>query len=293
MEPPLVGGRVVDLLREGCKYLTSREVEDPYLTSELLLCHVLGLGRVGLFLVRPSRVGASDRVRFRQHLLRRASGEPLQYITGEIGWLDLSLLVRRGVFIPRQETETLVEATVNRLRERGEGDAPLAVFDIGTGAGNIAIAMARHLPNATVYASDISTLALLLARENSRRNGVAHRVHLVQGDLLDAFRTGRRADLVISNPPYVRTSELPGLQIEVRGYEPKSSLDGGPDGLRAIRRLVEDSPRILKEGGILALEVGIDHSEELTKTTDSCSRFRHLRIVGDLSGAHRVFLMEF
>lgn len=292
MVPYLAGEKIADLLREGRQYLLSSHVEEPSLTCELLLARTLGLSRTELHCRSGELVGDDERSAFQKCLERRNAGEPVQYITGGVDWLHFGLLVESGVFIPRPETEVLVEAVVGWLETRGRRDEALAIWDIGTGSGNIAVAVAKAFRKATVYASDISLEALRLARKNCRRNGVNERVHFLQGDLLGPFREARRADLIISNPPYVSTSELNGLQREVRDYEPRSSLDGGRHGLELIGRLLRDSLSHLNRGGVLALEVGSGQSGDVLRIATSNGLFGRCSVVKDLEGVDRVVIME-
>jgi len=292
MEPSPLGMSMGDLLFEGGEYLASRGIEEPSLNSKILLSHTLGLEGDDLLFWLQRAASAESAERYWGYLRRRGAGEPVQYIRGKVYWLDLDLVVESGVFIPRPETETLLEAVVNSLKRRGDAHEPLVVLDIGTGSGNIAIALARQLPESTVYASDISLSALRVARQNIRLNGVAERVHCLEGDSLKPFRRRKMVDLIVSNPPYVRTRELRELPIEVRGHEPRFTLDGGRDGLRLTRRLLEGAPDLLKDKGMLALELGPGQGEEVKGIAASQGIFKNLRIVRDLSGKERVALME-
>ncbi len=286
------GGRIRDFLRESKGYLASRGVEEPSLSAEILLSRALGLERSELFTSPDRPLKTHEQRRFHEYLDRRGLGEPIQYITGRAYWLDFDVLLKRGVFIPRPETETLVEAVVKWLKRKGDAGRDLVILDVGTGSGNIAIGLARQLPGATVYASDISLTPLLLARKNSGRNGMAERVHLVQGDLLKPFQQSGSVDVIASNPPYVRTAELEDLQVEVRSHEPESSLDGGADGLRVMRDLIKGSPPVLGETGLLAAEMGMGQSSRVEEMAISDSRFTRIEIVKDLNGTERVALME-
>jgi release factor glutamine methyltransferase len=198
---------------------------------------------------------------FEQLVERRLRGEPLAYLTGEREFMGLSFNVSPAVLVPRPETELLVETALVLLREGGP--SPLVV-DVGTGSGAIAVSLAVHHPPVRVVAVDISGAALVVARANARRHGVADRVSFVQGNLLADI--GGPADLIAANLPYIPSGELDGLPAEVR-CEPRLALDGGPDGLDLYRRLVPQALRLLKPGGHLLAELG---PGEETAFTNQC-----------------------
>lgn len=278
--------RVVDSLREAERYLAGRGVEEPRLNSELLLSHSLGLGRTEL-LLNPFLPIAADALRgFRESLLRRGSGEPIQYITGKLEWLNFQIRLTRGVFVPRPETETMVEAVVELPEKRGFS----VCLDVGTGCGNIAISLARLIPGAHIYASDVSFEALLMARENARSDGLSRRVSFINGDLLEPFRRDAGIDLIVSNPPYIRSGDLSLLPTEVRSWEPRLSLDGGEDGLQVIRRLIQDSRSMLKRGGMLVLEIGEDQAREVCGLAGRL--YDHVDVGRDLDGRQRFVIVK-
>jgi release factor glutamine methyltransferase len=198
---------------------------------------------------------------------RRLAGEPIQYITGEAEFYGFPFHVNRDVLIPRPETEHLVEmaiALAEKLRLAGaipeQRIARLRIVDVGTGSGAIAVALARALPFARITATDISTAALEVARNNTARNGVADRVRFVEGDLLEPVGS-ERFDIIVSNPPYVPESDRATLDVEVRDYEPAHALFAGADGLAIYRRLIPAAFRALVSGGFVALEIGYGQQE--------------------------------
>ena len=238
---------VLKILNWTKGYLAEKGVENPRLEAEWLLCEALSLDRVGLYLNFDKPLSDSELAAFRGMVLRRGKREPLQYILGSQEFMGLDFQVSPAVLIPRHDTEVLVTEAVKR------GAAARSILDIGTGSGCVAIALAKALPEAEVCSVDISGEALAVARGNAERNGAA--VELVQGSLLEPF-TGRRFDMIVSNPPYIPAAELATLQQEVRGFEPLNALDGGGDGLDFYRRITAGATEHLNEGGWLLFEVG-------------------------------------
>ena len=229
-------------------------MDAPRLTAELLLAHALGCDRVRLYLDFDKPLGEAELGRYRELVRRRAGGEPTAYLTGRRDFLGHAIGVDARALVPRPETELLVEAALERLPPEGEA------LDLCTGSGCVAIALALARPGAHVTASDVSGSALALAAENVAR--LSARVELLQGDLFAAVPAGRRFDVVVANPPYVPSGELPGLAREL-SHEPALALDGGPDGLAVARRLVAEAPAWLRPGGSLLVEMHERHLEPL------------------------------
>ena len=253
-------------------------VEDAALEAEVMLRHALGIDRAAFFaaLEEPADAAGLERT-----IERRESGEPLAYILGRREFYGLDILVTPAVLIPRQETEHLVDAILDLGRVR----AGLAVADVGTGSGAIAVAAAVNLPGCRVYATDVSQAALRVAQANCRIHGVEGRVELRHGDLLDAL--DGPVDVIASNPPYVRTGEIESLGREI-GHEPAQALDGGPGGLDVIRRLFEQAPAALNPGGAVIVE--IDPRQLQAVTSLAAAAFPGGRVSHrlDLAGRPRV-----
>jgi len=240
-------------LRKAEQRLRDASVPDPALDAERLLRHTLGWDRAAVIARAGELLAAPDERRFLALVEERARRRPLQHLTGVQAFWRHEFLVTPDVLVPRPETEILVQAALELMRER---EAPVMV-DVGTGSGCIALSIAAERPDAVVHAVDVSPAALAVARENARRLGLAARVEMHEGDLLEpvAHLEGR-ADLVISNPPYVDPAELPTLAPEVRDHEPRRALlaDEPPYGI--YRRLAGASTRLLRPGGHLLVEVG-------------------------------------
>jgi len=222
---------------------------------------------------------------------RRAAREPLQYLLGSQEFCGLDFLVDRSVLIPRPETELLVEQVIqHNLRAR-----PLIIADIGTGSGCIAVALARALPTAVLYATDRSPAALRIAEQNATRHGVKDRVRFVVGDLLEPLRAHRlegKVAAVVSNPPYIPDRELFELQPEVRIFEPRLALAGGGDGLEFHRRLLSDAAEFLTPGGLLVFEVGQGQAGQLSEIAVAQGGYAQADLVRDAAGIDRVVCFE-
>ncbi|NOK12949.1 MULTISPECIES: peptide chain release factor N(5)-glutamine methyltransferase [Corallococcus] len=232
-------------------HFEKRGVDAPRLTTEILLAHVLKTGRVRLYVDLDRPLSKDELAAFKALIERRMAGEPTNYLTGAKEFYNRPFKVDARVLIPRPETELLVEAVLHSVPK----DAPSRVLDVCTGSGCIAISVAAERPQATVLATDLSKDACALARENAQALGVAERVSVLEGDLFAPLPPGETFRVVVSNPPYIDSGDIAGLSAEVR-REPRLALDGGPDGLTALRRVIQGARRVLEPGGLLALEMG-------------------------------------
>jgi release factor glutamine methyltransferase len=263
---------VRDALGWTVEYLDGKQVEQPRLSAEWLLSAATGLSRVEIYAFHERPLSPRERATLREGVKRRAQGEPLQYVTGEMPFRHVVMHVRRGVFIPRPETEVLVDVALELLA----GVHSPVVVDLCTGSGAVACSIAHELPAARVVATDLSPEAVSLAHENAERIGVADRVQVLAGDLFEplAVDLRGRVDLVVSNPPYIPSADMPDLPADVLGYEPHLALDGGPDGLDTARRIMDDSLIWLADSGGLAMELDesrvTDAVKELSEWYQEC-----------------------
>jgi release factor glutamine methyltransferase len=252
---------IADALREAAEALRTSGVAEARREAGSLLSHATARDRTFLITHADERLMAEQLRSFRSLVERRAAGEPLQYIKGSQEFYGLDFEVNADVLIPRPETELLVETALELLK----GARSPLLCDVGTGSGCIAVALTHARTDARTYALDVSPAALHVAARNAARNGVAERVTFLVSDCFDAFASeeheGVRFDLIASNPPYIAEDDLEGLQREVREHEPRVALTPGGDGLSVIRRLVSESPRHLKPGGHLVMEIGFDQHE--------------------------------
>ncbi|MCL6449974.1 MAG: peptide chain release factor N(5)-glutamine methyltransferase [Acetobacteraceae bacterium] len=288
--PPGPGTRLVDALAWGRAYLESCGVPNAALEARVLLGEARGRDPAEYFAQSSEVLQREEADRYRWLVGQRGDRRrPLQYVLGRVEFLSLPFVVREGVFIPRPETELLVEEVLRRLAPA----RPWRIIDLGTGSGVVAVCLALRLPRARVYALDCSPAALEVAAENARRHGVAERVVLLQGDMLEPFfraeggRPGNGADALACNPPYVATGDFASLQPEVARHEPREALDGGPEGLDFYRRLLPGAREALATGGILALEVGAGQAEAVSGMLEA-GGFERLEVIPDYAGVPRV-----
>ena len=242
------------LLSWTADFLKKKGAESPRLDAEVLLAHVLEWQRVQLYTRFEQEVGETDRAKFRDLVKKRAESMPVAYLVGHKEFFSIALQVSPAVLIPRPDTETAVVEALERLK----GLILPKVVDVGTGSGCLALAIAKHHPSAKVIAIDISRDALDVARSNATKLGLADRVEFREGNLLACVVNDGPFDLIVSNPPYIATSEIAHLEPGVRDYEPRLALDGGDNGLRIVARLIEQAAPLLALGGHLILEIGSD-----------------------------------
>jgi release factor glutamine methyltransferase len=267
-------------LREAAALFARHGIEDPRLVSELLLRHALSIGRVRLYQELKRKLTLREEAGFGRLIERCLNGEPVAYITGHREFYGLDFYVDRSVLVPRPETELLVERAIALVRERNMA----VIADIGTGSGAVAVSLALNLPQARIYATDVSAPALKVARFNCRKHGVGDRVYLLKGNLLSPLP--QPVSLIVANLPYVGEEEvsLRGLA----GFEPALALSGGGDGLEKIRALCRGLGRGLRPGGGLLLEVGMGQSRAVASLLLSLFPGADIEITRDLAGIERV-----
>ena len=296
---------VRELLKEGIARLRAADVPSYTLAAELLLLSVVGRDRTWIYAHPEETIAAAAVEKYEALLERRAAGEPTQYLTGKQEFWGLEFAVTPDVLIPRPETEHLIEVALDRLavREIRAGRPPrltgedISLVDVGTGSGCIAVALAKELPSAIVYATDVSSVALKIAQRNAAQLGFASRIHFVESNLFSAFlprATGHSPlgfDLVISNPPYVSRRDASSLSVEVRAHEPEVALYGGEEGFEFYAELVSQARRFVKPGGLLVLELGYDSLPAVQPLLDATT-WTNIGITNDLAGIPRVLSAE-
>lgn len=233
----------------------ARGLESPRLEAELLLGHALGLSRIQLILERGRPLSSAELATYRVQIKRRRGGEPVSYILGSREFFGLPFRVTPAVLIPRPDTEALVEEALERTESRSMFGN---LLDLCTGSGCVAIAFARARRTWKIQATDSSEAALAVARQNALNLGVLPQVELRGGDLFQAARCARPFDMIVSNPPYIPSADVERLDKSVAGFEPRTALDGGRDGLEILRRVVAEAPPFLRAEGALAVEIQYD-----------------------------------
>jgi len=278
---------VRDALKLVASYLREHGIDEVRFEAELLLRHILNLSRADLYLHLNRFLSSGERTFLREAIQHRVQGMPIQYIIGWQTFRYLNLRVKPGVFIPRPETELLVEQVIDVAKSMVK---PLTIVDVGTGSGAIALSIAQEISETRVYALDISKEALKLAEENAHLHNLESKVTLVKTELfenLDPNLIGK-VDIIVSNPPYIREKEIEELPREVRDFEPRLALSGGIDGLKVHKRIIADSSRYLQEGGFLALEVGFDQAQKVSEILHGSGNFEDIRVLRDYSGMDRI-----
>ena len=265
--------------------LERADIPDADIEAQVLLRNTLGIDRATFHASPDRELSHEDAEAFHGTLERRIEGEPLSYITGHREFYGLDFVVTPDVLVPRQETEFLVEAVLGYAWSRGRDGGDLTIADIGTGSGAVAVALGCHLPNAVVYATDVSREALRVAEENVRKHGLAGRVHLRHGDLFKAL--AGPVDVVVSNPPYLSDDEVAELPPDVQ-REPTLALAAGAEGLDVLRRLILGAREYVKPGGLLALEIDPQRLEAVSGLARQTFGDSKVRVVKDHAGLDRV-----
>lgn len=282
--------RILDVIQSTAAFFQKKGVESPRLQIELLLAHHLGLKRLDLYLQFERVLSGAELAPLREMVKKRAEGIPLQHITGVAPFYGRDFLVSPEVLIPRPETESLVEETLRKLRGEGGGGETaqsklLRALDLCTGSGAIGITLALECPTVEIVAVDISETALQMARSNAGKwLDQCERVRLIRSDLFDSVEG--IFDCVVTNPPYVASGVIPTLSREV-GHDPVLALDGGPDGLEVIRRIVSRAGEFLTPQGWLLMEIGHDQGAQALKLCEEAG-FQECRVIADLNGLDRI-----
>ena len=273
-----LGGATRELERAG--------VPEPAASAEVLLSELLGIGRADIAL-HDEPLTAEQAALYEAWIFRREKREPVQRILGYTYFRDLVLDLNEETLIPRPDTESVVEAALERL---GSRDGPRLVLDLGTGSGAIAISIAHERPSCEVHATDISRAALETAHRNAGRNGAT--VHLHRADMASGLEFLNGAvDVLASNPPYVETGEIPKLAPEVRDWDPHTALDGGPNGMACYRRIFAETPPLLRSGADVVLEVGDGQADSVLEL-GSRAGLTPLGTRPDLAGTPRAVILR-
>ena len=277
------------LLNETFSTLESSGWEEAYIEAELLVMKAVGITRPTLYASPELLITTQASKTLKEDLDRRLSGEPWAYISGYREFYGMKFSVNPGVFIPRPETELIVDLAIQFANDMNLTENTLDIADIGTGTGAIAIATSQHLPKASIYAIDISHKALETARTNCQMHKVQDRVTLLEGNLLEPLNTN--VDIIISNPPYIPKNDIPNLPLEVR-QEPLESLDGGLDGLDFIRAILRDGLQKLRIPGAFILEFSPVQTVEMHRLCNDMLNMYNWQILQDLASRDRILSVK-
>jgi release factor glutamine methyltransferase len=277
----------LEILNQGVEKLRIAGIDRPRTNAELLLGAVLNKSKADLYLDKDQILTSDEIEKFNQYVKERISHRPVQYIIGTIEFFGLEFKVDERVLIPRSETETLVEVVIEHFEKKEKPK----IIDLGTGSGAIAISLAKNLKDALVYATDVSKDALEVAKENALKNMVNNQIEFICGDLFEPLKNKNlegQMDCVVSNPPYVSEDEFENLPKEIKDYEPIVALASEGKGVLFHKKIIEGSLDLLKEGGILALEVGLGQASKVAELIQDHVAFRNTEIKKDLGGIERI-----
>lgn len=275
------------LLQWTTKHLRGHGVENPRLDAEVLLAHARRCERIDLYADFGEVADDDVRARFRDLVRRRTVGTPVAYLVGHREFYSLSFQVTKDVLIPRPETELLVVTVLDLARQRPP-EQRLRILDVGTGSGNVAVAVAKHVVRASVTAVDVSPTALEIARQNAEQHGVVDRISFVQSDLMAEMPGGASWDVIVSNPPYVSDAEYGALSREIKDHEPRAALVAGPRGTEVIERLIGQSAQRLESGGWLLFEISPMIADSCRKLLTGARQWTEVEVIRDVSGTDRV-----
>lgn len=280
---------IEELLNIGTKTLVEAGIDTARLDSQLLLGKILKKDKLYLMINNKEKVNNEDKDEFLELINKRKEKMPVRYILGECDFMGLDFYVEEGVLIPRSDTEVLVERVLSEIKE----DESLEVCDLCSGSGAIGIALAYYRKNIKVDAIDYYSIPEKVTKKNIKRHGLQDRVTFIRSDLLKVSREqGKKYDILVSNPPYIREEEINNLMSDVKDYEPHTALDGGNDGLLFYRRIVAECNEVLKKGSILAFEIGHDQGESVSALMKE-NKYTNIEVIKDLAGLDRVVIGTF
>jgi len=269
-------------------YFKEKKLDNPRLAAELILCDILGKDRVYLYTNFDQPLSEEELAELRKNVKRRASYEPVAYIIGERSFFEFDFKVNKDVLIPRPDTEILLESALKYLREKS---SPF-VLDLGTGSGILAVSIAASISDSKVIASDISYPSLKIARQNAFLFASDRNISFLLSSWFDSIKQSCKFDLIVSNPPYIKSCAIKELQPEVRMYEPMHALDGGDDGLDAYKSILSSVAFYLKDDGLLMMEIGFDQAGDLEKLCSESNSLELLEILKDYGGRDRVVIIR-
>jgi release factor glutamine methyltransferase len=270
--------------------IASQHIADARNEAELLLMHLLGIGKAELYTRLQELTSPSEVEGFWYLVQHRCHHEPTAYILKQCQFYGTDFYIDSRALIPRPESELLVETALEFISQRFPSGVPCSIADVGTGSGALAIVLALHLPQAEIYATDISAAALEVARINCRKHGVEKQVYLLLGDMLQPL--SEPMDIILANLPYVKDSELPWLSPEIRNFEPIIALAGGRDGLEKVRQLLPQARQKLLPGGLILLEIGQGQGPVATALVRDYFPTGKIDLIPDLAGIDRVVRVQ-
>jgi len=283
---------IIKLVQWATTYFSNHDIDSPRATAEILLAHVLNTRRIDLYLRYDQPLIPAELGRFKALFKRRLNREPVAYILESKEFWSMDLQVTRDVLIPRPETECLVEKALELLALDSNPESKL-ILELGTGCGAVILALASENPRHAYWATDISISAIRIARQNARQNDLDGKVHFIIGDWFAPLRSKPGLfDLIVSNPPYIKSEDLTRLQPEIHAYEPLLALDGAADGLHCLRHIIQSAYLFLNPRGVIILEIGHDQKAPLKQMIAECGQYEEVNFYQDYSGYDRILQMK-
>ncbi|NQU17720.1 MAG: peptide chain release factor N(5)-glutamine methyltransferase [Candidatus Saganbacteria bacterium] len=273
---------IKEVLAATSDYLRKHEIESPSLESEILLASATGLKRIELYTNFERELSREILDKFKVTIRRRLKNEPISYIVGNQAFMSLDFFVDNNVLVPRPETELLVEKSIDIVTSSKLPVSNFQIADIGTGSGCISISLAKYLPAVMITATESSPRALDIAKKNAKHHQVESKIEFLQGDFLEPLKD-KKFDLLVSNPPYIPTKDIETLMPDVRNFEPHQALNGGPEGLDFIRKLITDGP---KHSDTIIFEFGFGQADAIRKLC------LNVKILKDYSGIERIAICK-
>ena len=276
--------KVLEVIKTGSKLLKEKNISSHVLDTELLLSKSLNKSREELLINLDQNINKRDLTNFNKYLIRRSNKEPIAYLLGEKEFWSKKFFVNKDTLIPRPETELLVEKLVTIYKEK-----KITILDIGTGTGCIIASLLSELKNSSGTAVDISREAILVAKKNACKFKLSDRIKFLHKPFEELY--GKKFDLIVSNPPYIKRMEIKNLSDDIKKFEPRMALDGGNDGLDLIKKVIYKSSEILKNNGTLALEIGDEQIKKVSKILID-NKFRIKCVIKDYENNVRCVFAE-
>jgi release factor glutamine methyltransferase len=284
---------ILKILNWTTSYFNSYDIDSPRSTAEILLAHALKLKRIDLYLRYDQPLCGNELSRFKTLIKKRVNREPVAYIVGVKEFWSLNLSVTKDVLIPRPETECLVETALSLMPEDSNAHSTRRILELGTGSGAVIIALASCRIKNLFFASDVFTKSVAVAQDNAQCHALDGAINFFVGDWFSPFKKDKPLfDIILSNPPYVPTGLIHKLPPEIYKHEPSRALDGGKDGLFAIKHIIKNAPTYLNSDGYLLMEIGHNQKEKVIEIVNGCGEYEHVTFTKDYSGYNRVVQMK-
>lgn len=278
--------KVEELLKYGKIELEKNKIEDASIIAKILIQHVLKIDKNKIIIEKEKKVEKIKEEEYKKYIKEIIQGKPVQYIINNQEFMKLNFFVNENVLIPQPDTEILVEKVLEIVKENMENK----ILDICTGSGAIGISLAYYLNKAKLTLADISSIALEISKINAKRNNVEEKIKFIKSDMFEKIE--EKYNIIVSNPPYIKTNIIPTLDKQVQN-EPYIALDGGKDGLKFYRILINEAPKYLEKDGILIFEIGYDQKKDIEDLVKENKNYKSMQVIKDLSQNDRVVILKY